>query len=107
MTTDSTEIAKLRTEFEKLASDPTYKFARSPKGTYRNPALARDWKWFKLGKAQADAEAAEVNKMWNAVINFCIDKHSYDTVEILRLWREGCFPEIRESWPDAPEEMFP
>ncbi|MDH1380153.1 hypothetical protein N5J07_11940 [Comamonas aquatica] len=107
MTTDSAGVAKLRTEFEKLASDPGMKFARSPKGTYRNPALARDWKWFRLGHAQAEADARKVGAMWNALINFCIDKHSYDTVEILHLWREGCFQEIRDEWPEAPEEMFP
>ena len=43
----------LRPEFERLASSPTWGFKRSQKGTYVNPALARDWKWFKLGIAAA------------------------------------------------------
>lgn len=39
----------LRALFEALASDPSSNFKRSPRGTYRNPAVARDWKWFQAG----------------------------------------------------------
>lgn len=46
---DRHEVALLRMSFERHASDPTYGFARSRKGTYVNPAIARDWKWFQLG----------------------------------------------------------
>ncbi len=42
------EIDRLRVEFEKLNRD-NMKFSRSRKGTYVNPAIARDWKWFQLG----------------------------------------------------------
>lgn len=42
------EIERLRVEFEKLNRD-SMKFSRSRKGTYTNPAIARDWKWFQLG----------------------------------------------------------
>lgn len=40
--------AILRADFERLENDSS-KFARSRKGTYVNPAVARDWKWFQLG----------------------------------------------------------
>lgn len=46
---DTPEEARARAKFEQLASDPSYKFARSRRGTYVNGALARDWKWFCLG----------------------------------------------------------
>lgn len=47
-----TEAAEdLRQAFEALAVD-SFKFTRSPKGTYRNPAVARDWKWFQAGANQ-------------------------------------------------------
>lgn len=29
------------------------------------------------------------------------------THNVLELWREGRFDEIREEWPEAPKEMFP
>ena len=38
----------LRKRFEALASD-SYNFRRSRRGCYVNPAVARDWKWFRLG----------------------------------------------------------
>lgn len=44
--------AELRAVFEAQANDPTYKFKRSRRGTYVNPALARDWKWFLRGYEQ-------------------------------------------------------
>lgn len=48
----------LRARFEKLASDPSHKFQRSPRGTYRNPAVARDWKWFRAGAAAASQKGS-------------------------------------------------
>lgn len=42
----------LRQQFESMASDPTYKFRRSRRGMYVNPAVSRDWKWFQSGAAQ-------------------------------------------------------
>ena len=42
---------QLRQEFEKLNRD-SYGFRRSRRGSYINPVIQRDWKWFKLG-AQA------------------------------------------------------
>jgi|GEM_PF-2619660 len=39
---------RLRTIFESLNRD-SFNFRRSRKGTYVNPAIARDWKWFLLG----------------------------------------------------------
>jgi len=42
----------LRDEFERLVGGrDSYGLKRSRKGTYRNPAVARDWKWFQLGAA--------------------------------------------------------
>jgi len=38
-----------RDQFEKLASDLLHKFRKSRRGTYVNPAVSRDWKWFRLG----------------------------------------------------------
>lgn len=44
-----TEAAEdLRRAFEALSVD-SYQFKRSSRGTYRNPAVARDWKWFQAG----------------------------------------------------------
>lgn len=39
---------ELRKIFESQAKD-SFGFRRSHKGTYVNPAVARDWKWFKMG----------------------------------------------------------
>lgn len=47
---DTAEQAALRAKFESLASD-SFGFRRSHRGTYMNPAVARDWKWFQLGAA--------------------------------------------------------
>jgi hypothetical protein len=47
----------LRKHFEALASDPSFKLSRSRRGTYVNPAVARDWKWFQLGASQAQQTA--------------------------------------------------
>lgn len=43
-------IDNLRRLFESHNHD-SYGFARSIRGTYRNPVIARDWKWFQLGHA--------------------------------------------------------
>lgn len=47
----------LRAHFEALASDPSFKLSRSRRGTYVNPAVARDWKWFQLGASQSQQTA--------------------------------------------------
>lgn len=47
-----TEEDKLRAQFESINRD-SFNFKRSRRGTYVNPAIARDWKWFRLGAAQA------------------------------------------------------
>lgn len=41
-------VDELRKQFESLNRD-SYNFRRSRRGTYVNPAIARDWKWFILG----------------------------------------------------------
>lgn len=47
----------LRGRFEALARD-SYNFKRSRRDCYVNPAIARDWKWFRLG-ANAAAQGGE------------------------------------------------
>jgi hypothetical protein len=43
----------LRVAFEKLVGDrDSFHLRRSRRGTYVNPAIARDWKWVRLGSAQ-------------------------------------------------------
>jgi hypothetical protein len=40
----------LRADFERLANkNAACGLKRSRKGTYVNPQIARDWKWFQLG----------------------------------------------------------
>lgn len=52
----------LRERFEAIAQC-SHRFNRSRRGTYTNPATARDWKWFQLGaiadgwQAGRDAES--------------------------------------------------
>ncbi len=41
--------ADLREKFERLVGRDSFGLSRSRKGTYTNPAIARDWKWFQLG----------------------------------------------------------
>jgi len=56
--------AELRAVFEAQASDPTYKFKRSRRGTYVNPALARDWKWFLKGFEQRGISSGTFQALW-------------------------------------------
>jgi hypothetical protein len=49
---DLTDNPSLREEFERMkqrSAGNRAGFSRSRKGTYVDPALARDWKWFQLG----------------------------------------------------------
>lgn len=39
---------ELREVFESMARD-SFGFKRSRRGTYKNPPIARDWKWFCAG----------------------------------------------------------
>lgn len=48
-----------------------------------------------------------VGPMWNALLNYVLDNRIDEPLELLRLWREGSFDEIRQEWPDVPQEMFP
>lgn len=48
MTTE--ELERLRPDFERMANkNAGCGLRRSRRGTYVNPAIARDWKWFQLG----------------------------------------------------------
>jgi len=40
-----------------------------------------------------------------AAIEYALSTDS-DGMAFLRCWMHGEFPEIREEWPDAPEEVF-
>lgn len=53
------EVEKLRVDFERLANrNAACGLKRSRKGTYVNPTVARDWKWFQLGAiAQSQKES--------------------------------------------------
>lgn len=49
-TVSADQFEKLRPDFERLANkSAACGLQRSRKGTYVNPAIARDWKWFQLG----------------------------------------------------------
>ena len=54
------DIENLRKIFESQARD-SHDFARSVKGTYTNPAVARDWKWFIKG-----ATAISQRTLWDS-----------------------------------------
>ena len=44
---------------------------------------------------------------YNAVINYMLGKgYMEEPLEFLRCWNEGDFEELREYWPDAPEEIY-
>lgn len=48
----------LRPAFEKLVGRDSFGFAKSHKGNYKNPAIARDWRWFKQG-AKVNAQVLD------------------------------------------------
>lgn len=52
MVADDDKTSLLRARFEAHARD-SYNFRRSRHGTYQNPQLARDWKWFQVGASVA------------------------------------------------------
>lgn len=58
MIQESESVAALRAAFEAQNRD-AHNFRRSRKGTYVNPVIARDWKWFQRG---AQHQASLVNK---------------------------------------------
>lgn len=45
---DAGVVRDARAEFESMNRD-SHGFKRSPRGTYRNQPIARDWKWFQAG----------------------------------------------------------
>lgn len=54
------EFEKLRPDFERLANkNAACGLKRSRKGTYVNPSIARDWKWFQLGSIAALTKNSE------------------------------------------------
>lgn len=57
---------ELRRRFESQNRD-SFGFRRSRKGTYVNPAVARDWKWFQRGFAEAQAALQAADALIAAV----------------------------------------
>lgn len=41
-----------------------------------------------------------------AAIEFALSLRSEDCKTFLSYWNKGMFPEIREAWPEAPEEIY-
>lgn len=59
MTAAQQELQRLRAHFERLANkQATHGLNRSRRGTYVNPAVARDWKWFQLGAIAQESRSA-------------------------------------------------
>lgn len=109
MTTPPTEQAPdtLRTHFEALASDPSFKLRRSRRGTYVNPAVARDWKWFQLGANRAHQPAPGAP---NSADELARDlKNAIDTAtelrEQLRLMEEQARNEVWRWQADGADEL--
>lgn len=58
--TTAVEVEKLRADFERLANkNAACGLTRSRRGTYVNPAIARDWKWFELGAISKSTGSAQ------------------------------------------------
>lgn len=109
MTTPPTEQAPdtLRTHFEALASDPSFKLRRSRRGTYVNPAVARDWKWFQLGANRAHQPAPGAP---NSADELARDlKNAIDTAtelrEQLRLMEEQARNEVWRWQADGADDL--
>lgn len=109
MTTTPTEQAPdtLRTHFEALASDPSFKLRRSRRGTYVNPAVARDWKWFQLGANRAHQPAPGAP---NSADELARDlKNAIDTAtelrEQLRLMEEQARNEVWRWQADGADDL--
>ena len=109
MTTPPTEQAPdtLRTHFEALASDPSFKLRRSRRGTYVNPAVARDWKWFQLGANRAHQPAPGAP---NSAGELARDlKNAIDTAtelcEQLRLMEEQARNEVWRWQADGADDL--
>lgn len=45
--------------------------------------------------------------IWNALLDYVLENSTEEGLTLLRLWREGCFDEIRSEWPGVPEAIFP
>lgn len=109
MTTPPTEQAPdtLRTHFEALASDPSFKLRRSRRGNYVNPAVARDWKWFQLGANRAHQPAPGAP---NSADELARDlKNAIDTAtelrEQLRLMEEQARNEVWRWQADGADDL--
>ena len=82
----------LRTQFEALASDHAYGFRRSRRGTYTNPATARDWKWFLLGASQKQQPAPATQQVGEHLFELWWAEYMPDATQD-RAWK---------AWTEAP-----
>lgn len=63
------DVERLRPDFERLAnSNAACGLKRSLRGTYVNPAIARDWKWFQLGAIAKSTVSANIFDDDNALM---------------------------------------
>lgn len=58
--TDDTAIQELRAAFERTSSC-SYRFQRSRRGVYKNPATATKWRWFLAGYIRAQVMARKAS----------------------------------------------
>lgn len=49
----------MRSKFETLRTPGRAGYRQSRRGTYQDPAMQRDWKWFQAGYAQAVADVTD------------------------------------------------
>lgn len=61
----------------------------------------------KKPSAKKPKKADPANACWNALLNYVLDGRIDEPMELLRMWREGAFDEIRQEWPDVPDAIFP
>ncbi|WP_185057441.1 hypothetical protein [Pseudomonas chlororaphis] len=61
----------------------------------------------KQSQAEAGGELPPDNDATVAALRFALENlHGYDAIDFLRCWNEGDFDVVRETWPEAPEEVF-
>jgi hypothetical protein len=56
---------------------------------------------------EAQEQISNTETAYNAVISYILGKgYCEEPLEFLRCWNEGDFESLRDSWPDAPEEIY-
>lgn len=84
------EEDRLRALFEATAKD-SFNFRRSRRGTYVNPAIARDWKWFYIGATKGNntrsLRSAEIDRI--VYERTKLNPNQADDVELLTYIRKA------------------